>query len=125
MTRLEALKDLKAKVEADAEYGDDWINLADFLWPDLQSDRRKSDGTNIVGTIIKAKEGSLDAALLLHEVVLPGWKYEMWGGYEGGTGGAAVYQSVLSITTAQAATGPARAWLLVILSALIEQEKKE
>jgi hypothetical protein len=117
MTRLEALKELKEKVEA---------NNIDAL-PD-NCFRHAFAGMKTAGIafiVSEAHEGSLDACLALHEAVLPGWKHETWGGYAGGAGGAAVYQSVLSSTKEQSPAGPARAWLIAILSALIAQEESQ
>ncbi len=69
-----------------------------------------------------AYEGSLDAALALHEAVLPGWIWNVvdsettiWPGYPG---------DPKDYQTEYAEGNPARSWLLAILSALIAQEAK-
>jgi hypothetical protein len=126
MTRLEALKDLKAKVEA-ADFTPkpgghvmpsyrSFVELADIALP---HDVRALDFL-----AHDAYSGSIDAAKALHEAVLPGWDAQvhlldrgvevfdghMFAGY--------------SIRLAAHAETPARSWLLVILSALIAQEEQ-
>lgn len=59
-----------------------------------------------------AYEGSLDAALRLHEALLPGWRWNAWA-----VGGATVWNDIANVYTADDHI-PARAWLLAILKAL-------
>jgi hypothetical protein len=116
MTRLEALKALKAKVEA-GEYDHRAFRA---VWP-------FSEGPEDIGShaIYAMKGNSLDAAKALHEAVLPGWQYT-------------VYSDSVEVTKTRRegdyefinrhdgdADFPARAWLLAILSALIEQEEQQ
>jgi hypothetical protein len=119
MTRIEALKELAAKVEAgrldECRYTTARFEDAGFdKWAEL------------------AYHGSLDAAKALHEAVLPGWKPRMpaapWNeksfAVEGPTlvddpeGDCSGFPSFVGKSDT-----PARAWLLAILRALIAQEK--
>ena len=59
-----------------------------------------------------AYNGSLDAALRLHEALLPGWRWNAWA-----VGGATVWNDIANVHTAEN-SNPARAWLLAILRAL-------
>ena len=64
-----------------------------------------------------AHRGSLDAALRLHEALLPGWHYRITRGKH--TPEAIVQRDLLAGEHASAETGtPSRAWLLAILKAL-------
>ena len=66
----------------------------------------------------KAYNGSLDAAMALHEVVLPGWEWHL------GPSNAKVYPyngSPLKSWSGMS-DNPARAWLLAILRALAAGE---
>ncbi len=67
-----------------------------------------------------AYEGSLDAALALHEAVLPGWEWHL------GPSNAKIYpyNGNPGKSWSGMADTPARAWLLAIISALIAQEAK-
>jgi hypothetical protein len=60
-----------------------------------------------------AYHGSLDAALALHEAVLPGWEWCM-----DSRGNADLSHGVSRPVTGRALYNPARAWLLAILKAL-------
>jgi hypothetical protein len=114
MTRIDALKELKAKVEA-GEFPRLWQNVTNALG--LHPDDRHIEAH-------RAHEGSIDAALRLHEAVLPGWQYT-------------VYPDSVEVTKTRRegdcefinrhdgdADTPARAWLLAVLSALIAQEEQ-
>jgi hypothetical protein len=63
--------------------------------------------------------GSLDAALRLHEALLPGW------GWDTGHGAEEPFYANVYLKAAEYAAGsdtPARAWLLALLRALKTQE---
>ena len=67
-----------------------------------------------------AYNGSLDAAIALHEAVLPGWRWLVER-----NGNASIYPPDENLTKAidvDGADNPARAWLLAILEALIAQD---
>jgi hypothetical protein len=129
MTHLEALKDLKAKVEAGGftpEPGGSvmpsyrsFVALADIALPqDLRA-------LNVLAH--DAYKGSLDAALRLHEAVLPGWDATL----SIGACHVSLSESIGSNPVRGwypgpecSADTPARAWLLAVLSALIAQEEQ-
>ena len=76
--------------------------------------------------IFLAYNGSLDAALALHEAVLPGWEYvitsdtvDVWMPSNSGM------LCDLSVCQGEIPDKPARAWLIAILRALIAQETVE
>jgi hypothetical protein len=119
MTRLKALKDLKAKVEAGEAQDADFANV----WP---ATAKRDWGTNWLA--LKAYQGSLDAALRLHEAVLPdkGWGVEYVAKYPNLTAAGSSHRAVVGWGTLHKgfADTPARAWLLAILSALIAQEEQ-
>ena len=105
MTKLEALEALKAKVEAGNGPTFDLLHTCfGGRWH----------------TFSRAYKGSLDAAMALHNAVLPGWQLVV--DFSGNHAGASV-SSFGCIQSSDNAI-PARAWLLAILSALIEQEKE-
>lgn len=62
----------------------------------------------------QASHGSLDAALALHEAVLPGWG---WGRYSSDGSFHVTQHGVMIDDTEGKADAPARAWLLAILRA--------
>jgi hypothetical protein len=102
----QALVELRDKVKAGEEVS---AYHASRTWP------------NGYAHAINAGAGSLDAAKALHEAVLPGWHYNLAPGYchvlppkDNGDQEASTGQ----------ADNPARAWLIAILSALIEKEPK-
>lgn len=121
MTRLEALKALADKVEA-----------GDLTYDYCIAQHVHGIGMN--GAMWRAYTGSLDEAKALHEAVLPGWptwqvlQRSEWvdvvlhgprTGYKG-------YQNMAAkVDRRDAIQCPARAWLLSILRALIEQEEAE
>jgi hypothetical protein len=109
MTKLEALTELAAKVEAG-----EWSSrrqLATDAGFDLEA----------IIDAVRAYHGSLDAANALHEAVLPGWHWSM----ESEDKICAVYKNPMN-DDGHAHLGkspiPARAWLLAIIRALIAQE---
>jgi hypothetical protein len=116
MIRLEALRDLKAKVEAGEITFNAFMNIAE-------------DALFCVGQPASfawsAYNGSLDAAKALHEAVLPGWGW-LINGYRGY---ASVWIPEDDSPFPDGFQGihpsPARAWLLAILSALIAQEEQQ
>lgn len=72
-------------------------------------------GSPTMMTIYAAFSGSLDAALALHDALLPGWDWGVWNG-----------EAMVSSADAEdhfgEASNPARAWLLCILRAKAAQE---
>lgn len=73
--------------------------------------------------VVSAYTGSLDAALALHEVLLPGWHYRITRGKH--TPEAIVQRDILAGEYASAELElPARAWLLAVLRALAEKEEQ-
>jgi hypothetical protein len=114
MTRLEALIALREVVEA----GRDDL---DVLGATTQSEIMFGHSGNYV-YVIDAYRGSIDAARKLHQAVLPGWEWEI-----ASSDAAAVFKGDVLRGPAElaAATCPARAWLLAILSALIAQEQSQ
>jgi hypothetical protein len=111
VTRLDALKELAAKVKA----GNACIH--DFAAVEPVGCKRND-------WLHAAFEGSLDAAKALHEAVLPGWWWVRPDGAEFGTirvvgpDNGDCYPSAVGKDL-----DPARAWLLAILRALIAQEE--
>ena len=72
---------------------------------------------------IGAHYGSLDAALQLHNAVLPGWHWSLYDTDGLGKPHAQVEPPEFSFEPIMAsADNPARAWLLAILKALIEED---
>ncbi|MDE4176374.1 hypothetical protein PXK01_19635 [Phaeobacter sp. PT47_59] len=114
MTRLEALKELAAKVEAGT-----WDEVSEaFPLPALT-----------FPNFGRAYHGSLDAAKALHDALLPA----SWIVFSIDQDSARRWYVTLSDTTGRAGTiphtghrsNPARAWILAILRALIAQEESE
>lgn len=68
----------------------------------------------------KAYNGSLDAAMALHEVVLPGWEWERHHKREMVVWNYGVLQSKWGRS---GNPDPARAWLLAIIRALAQVQK--
>jgi hypothetical protein len=104
MTRRDALLALLGQVEAG-----EWP--VDFLAVD-------HGFQNITtATFYKAFSGSLDAAKALHEAALPGWRWNLWA-----VGGATVWPDSYKLGRVKAVDNPipARAWLIAIIRALIE-----
>lgn len=120
MTRLDALKELAAKVEAgtlpEAVFHGHFSIRGHWAYiTGLTSSQR----TNV----FLAYSGSLDAAKALHEAVLTGW------GWHCGAYGARVWEYPGTAVPqrkrqdVEMHDNPARAWLLAILRALISQEE--
>ncbi len=114
------LDDLIAAVEAGTA-GDDNDKTFDAAFPE--------DGFL---DAIDAFEGSLDAALRLHEALLPGWSARTIAQTDGGNWFVHVVNGFPTSYSREAKTGydevistPARAWLLSILRALKAQEGRE
>ena len=127
MTRKEALAELIAKVEAGTIPASDF----DAFVPVFNVTTTGNDAH-------MAYRGSLDAALALHQAVLPGWALErltmwpsfngecgasLWGTHEEKDGGR--WHSFVDGRTEAKADNPARAWLLAILKALHEMETEQ
>ena len=116
MSRIEALAELIAKVEAGHwMHGANTATRAIFPYDEMSE--------NDLGLCaFAAFEGSLDAAKALHEAVLPGaWAHVR---YTGEYGHATVDVKGEEYD-ANNADNPARAWLLAILRALHAQEAAE
>ena len=115
------LDKLIAAVEAsDAEFlaSDDWIEAWDAVAPSLQTYRMKSDGESAAIISYAAYNGSLDAALRLHEALLPGWELTHMGQHEAGWMVAVARLGPPTRHEGGHPTTPARAWLLAILRVL-------
>ena len=113
MTKLEALTELAAKVEAGERFIDTQLVLVfgKFGPPE--------DGSTWYAR--NAYHGSLDAAKALHDAVLPGWD-----AYVSLKGRASVDPECGGIVDSEyVSNNPARAWLLAIIRALIAQERTQ
>ena len=118
MTKIEALNDLLFKVKNDGNPYNEISTISRHLAGDAIV------RTHIEEQLIEASEGSLDAAMELHEAVLPGWPWsvktlatdsvQVWTNYAYGL------RTLGHIGTTK--DNPARAWLIAILKALIEME---
>lgn len=117
MTRLEALEELVAEVEAG------YLTL-----PEAQA--WGHHGTGRPGDVWPAFHGSLDAAQSLHEAMLPEWCWSIdrmgqaivWYPW---VEGDALSHEVSNDGAGDWTYTPARAWLIAILRALIAMEKGE
>lgn len=105
-----ALDDLIAKVEAG------WP--PDIDTPYLPPFRMVFDGY-LIGKAWDANNGSLDAALALHNAVLPGWDRQI-GTCEDDTYEASVARPLECQTYDGTSHDMARAWLIAILKAMKE-----
>ena len=112
MTRLEELKDLRAKVQAGAwDFSPTASARVVFTY--------KSASADDLGLTARAAfEGSLDAAKALHDAVLPGWSWNLASDASAGVWGPMA-------TCVGYSSTPARAWLIAILESLIAQEKEK
>lgn len=111
MSKLDALKELLAKVEA----GSYQLHLINAIgWG--RGNRQRAINAR------QAFHGSLDAAKALHEAVLPGWVWVPEIGTEGPYEG---YMSPPDRCDGINVSDPdlARAWLIAILKALIAEEE--
>ena len=107
--RKQALQDLLVKVQAgwpehvDQAYMPPFLAAFDMSWVAMYA--------------WKANQGSLDAAMALHDAVLPGW-----GWYLDDCGSVSVYFGENGLEFGARNTGnPARAWICAILQALIAE----
>jgi hypothetical protein len=107
MTRAEALAALIAKVEAGSGI----------------HDSRPIGEIDVYAQVhlYNAYDGSLDAALALHEAVVPGWEWTIF--FNATTGHMAVLDGPDFSTPEIGSESPARAWLLAILRALHAMER--
>ena len=69
-----------------------------------------------------AMDGSLDAALRLHEALLPGWDYHLWNLGTDEAGADVAHHQHGQIQDSAISSNQARAWLLAILRALESME---
>lgn len=114
MTKLEALRALEQKVSAgDLErYAPEFERAFYALHKNMDHVYSAND----------AYHGSLDAALSLHQAVLPNWETTIY--FD--TGGAKVELGGPNcVTKIGEDADPARAWLLAIIRALITMEEQE
>ena len=120
MTKLEALKELAAKVEAGQCRPREIEDTAFNVWTERQNGHPR---WYFASSAMKAYYGSLDAAKALHEVVLPTgmWAWQLWTDHNGVP--TAVIDGFAFSTPEVTADNPARAWLLAILNALIAMEE--
>jgi hypothetical protein len=111
MTQKQALQDLLAKIEAGEAVINDFVSAF-------------QDGFAAHSAFI-VYGGSLDAAKALHEAVLPGWWVQHLGQVRGGwrvrleTQGKSIPEGMFNLHM----DNPARAWLVAIIKALIEEHK--
>ena len=120
MKRKQALADLIAKVEAGTLIPDNLIVSSEVsAMIDLAVNVSDLHG-DVWADLFNAYDGSLDAAKLLHEAVLPGW----FGGVSENIHGHGWYGWVQTNERHMEARSdqPARAWLLAILRALHSME---
>lgn len=108
MTDTSALRALRDKVKA-GEWPDD------FLAIDSKTPLQKVT----TATIYSAFSGSIDAAKALHEAMLPGWNFGII------CHGAEVWETWRAVFGAEVLDNPARAWLLAILDALIQEKTND
>lgn len=110
--RKQALTELLAKVEAGGEIGHhDTIPL-------VRAWRSPLEYFDITYELEAAYNGSLDAALALHNAVLGGWT---WQKMPDGTIHL-MCQDTFRTASGHTNHNPARAWLIAIIKALIAQE---
>ena len=100
-----ALKELLAKVEA-GKYGPCTFEPL---------------GDDAEGYALDALHGSLDAALALHNAVLPGWGWVIHGDV---ASVAPITSSAIMENAVECTGNPARAWLVAILKALISEAEQ-
>lgn len=108
--KLEALKELAAKVEAGSSLGE-VAGYCEVLPHDLRDHATRS------------YNGSLDAAKALHDAVLPGWGWQV--GHKSCCQLAGLIGDKYELIYVELIgdDNSARAWLLAILRALIAQEE--
>ena len=96
------------KHEDDHDCSDDWLShpLLDLVPAGVLH-------VHQMGELVLAYEGSLDAALALHEALLPGWRWDLDAACNAGVWNSC---DLLPAITGEANT-PARAWLLAVLKA--------
>jgi hypothetical protein len=116
MTRLDSLTALRDAVKAET--------LSTAMCEAFFQPRHEHWDEDPAYHMMAAQMGSLDAALALHEAVLPGWSFYVWNFPPDNK-----FHSDVSFADGPEAGGssdtPSRAWLLAILSALIAKEGKE
>lgn len=121
MTKIEALKELAAKVEA-GQFIPRFDGPEHRVWPGMEGmNSWKRHHARY------SYHGSLDAAKALHDAVLPdeGWNIQWTMKYPHLMGDGNPFVARIGWGEIFAASGPnpARAWLLAILRALISQEE--
>jgi len=133
MTRLEKLVELRGEVVNKC------IEWREVFFSDLHGDLFKFH-ENMTMVAKRAYDGSLDAAKVLHDALLPGWHWlvrldeerggfanvmtEDFSGYCVDVGGDELKEVITSgASFPEYAETAARAWLIAILSALIAHEQ--
>ena len=112
MSKLEALKELLAKLESGAHWSG--------------HDVKEALGQHLQKRYWEALSGSLDAAKALHEAVLPDWLFKIAQLHNGTIYGRLVHSvSGESIYSDRKTKDPARAWLIAILKSLISIEEQK
>jgi hypothetical protein len=113
--RKQALEALRDKVKAGAD--------APFC--EMTDDQINQFASREMILVQSAYHGSLDAAKALHDAVLPGWHFNV--ATEANRQGfyATVIPKQWGKSFVACSENPARAWLLAILNALIEQENND
>jgi hypothetical protein len=115
MTKLEALTELAANVEAG-------MFRPTFAGPEHTAFPGMEGGNSLIRHHIRyAYHGSLDAAKALHEALLPGWDIQITT-YEDDSFEASVARPMEVRTYDGVSMYMARAWLLAIIRALIAEE---
>lgn len=123
--RKQTLTELREKVAAGDDSGFRMANRAVFSTPcqDMNLQLREENCRH-------AYKGSLDAALALHNAVLPGWTLDQMNEWHAHGKSAGWYVCLIRHSDPKIRSRggdfdipPARAWLLAILSALIAQEE--
>lgn len=126
MERIDALKELLAKVEAGCKYetmGHTLLCQRAFPKPDdFDGSRESYAKSNAQMAVLAWRNGSLDAAKALHDDVLPGWMWQVFALTD------CDFVCVLdgpefSTDEIEFQFNPARAWICSIIKALIAQEE--
>lgn len=116
MTRIEALKELAAEVEA-GMFRPAFAGLERTAFPGMEG------GNSLIRHHIRcAYHGSLDAAKALHDAMVPGWDIQITT-YDDDTFEASVSHPRKVETYDGVSSCMARAWLLAIIRAMIAEDR--
>ena len=118
MTQKKALQDLLIAIEAGGDYDapDAWMP-----WICI-GDRGKAILPKAFQNVPAAYKGSMDAAMALHDAVLPGCDWFLNSAYRGDKPEAAIDGYCVDVTSSHDIT--ARAWIIAIIKALIAKAKE-